>query len=180
MRELRTLPRMYESLMVPEAASEARKTALRLVETLVDGALYADARKVLDSMDAPPPDLDGRCWEGLGKLDAAAACFERALSWEDALRCHRALADLDGALRCLAQLEGHPDTPAVTWLTQVRNIMAARPVEAALTEAEMAWLEKQVSTALGGGDKKDKAATKTKGPSASRQKTGAQRGRKPR
>ena len=180
MRELRTLPRMYEALMVPEAASEARKTALRLVETLVDRACYPEARKVLDSMDAPPPDLDGRCWEGLGKLDAAAACFERALSWEDALRCHRALADLDGALRCLAQLDGHPDTPAVTWLTQVRDTMAARPGEAALTEAERAWLETQVSTALGGGDKQDKVSTKTKGASTSRPKTGAQRGRKPR
>ena len=66
----------------------------------------------------------------------------------------------------------------MTWLALVRDTMVARHGEAALTEAESAWLEALVSTALGGGDTKDRSSTKTKGASASKPKTSAQRERK--
>ena len=130
----------YEALQIPEPRSEARRTVIGLCDQLLEKHQYKTAMKLLEKQ-ARPPDLQlARCYEGLGLFMEAADHFERAGDWSAAIRCHRALANLDGALRCLKHIDDHPDSDFLNWMNRLRTVLVEKPARSELTTAETKWL----------------------------------------
>jgi tetratricopeptide (TPR) repeat protein len=161
------LPVFYRLFMPAEA--EKRISILREKATYAYLAMrdYRMALHLLAQTPEPDKKLIAICYEGLGKMEEAAAEFLEAGSASDALRCYRRIPNFDKALELLGSVGDHPARQSLEWLQQMRDLAAQRPPEfqKQVYPEEKKLLEELLEASLGTARKKPApkkaAATKT-------------------
>jgi hypothetical protein len=168
---LSLLPPMYSLFAPQEAAARTAHLREMVLRELMGQCAFQDALGVLAILPDADPKLTAECLEGLGELETAAAHFLKAGSTSDALRCYRAIPNLEKSLALLEEMGSHPARESLEWLRRMRDLAAERPGEftKVLLPAEKKLLEQVLEAGLGISRKKaaaPKAPARKKAPVA--------------
>jgi hypothetical protein len=168
---LSLLPPLYSLFAPQEAVERTAHLRERVLRELMRQGAFQDALGVLALLPDADPKLTAECLEGLGELETAAAHFLKAGSARDALRCYRAIPNLEKSLALLEEIGKHPARESLEWLRRMRDLAAERPAEFSkvLLPAEKKLLEQVLEAGLGVSRKKaaaPKAPVRRKAPVA--------------
>lgn len=144
------LPAIYELFDVPDREQRLQRVRRASVQSLAAKGHFEQALQLLRKEDAPPAALLAQCEEGVGDHAEAAVHFVEAGDTAAALRCFRAVPDLENALRLLDATPSTPAATALDWLRRLRDLIAERPADfdAVATPAEKALLQRSLETLL--------------------------------
>jgi hypothetical protein len=153
---LNLLPPLYSLFAPQEAVARTAHLRERVLRELMRQGAFRDALAVLAMLPDADPKLAAACLEGLGELEFAAAHFLKAGSAKDALRCYRAIPNLEKSLALLEEIGSHPARESLEWLRRMRDLAAERPAEFSkvLLPEEKKLLEQVLEAGLGVSRKK--------------------------
>lgn len=126
-------------------ASRVERLRARTAEALHEAGAHAEALAIAREMTPRPDSLEARCLEALGHHAEAAEVYQRAGVYPDALRCLRAVGDINEALALAARIHA-PELPVLQRLRGALDAMAdcAQDLDA-LTRSEREALREVVA-----------------------------------
>jgi hypothetical protein len=181
---LNILPPFYEILGVTGSEERIQRLRQKSLQFLMQDKHFAEALKLLQSLEPKQPRLEALCHEGLGNLRVAAECYRSIGDMKEALRCYRSIPDLHAALETVREIGNHPAAESLEWIARLEKVIAERPdkFNRAILPAEKKLLESLLEQSLGVTRKKPavkKAAAKKAAPKKAAPKKAAPKKPKP-
>jgi hypothetical protein len=173
---LNILPPFYEILGVAGAGQRIQRLRQKSLQLLMQEKQFAEALKILESLDPKQPRLEALCHEGMHEFRLAAECYRSLRDMKEALRCYRLIPDLHAALEAVREIGNHPAAESLEWIARLEKVIAERPdkFNRVILPSEKKMLESLLEQSLGVTRKKPavkKAAVKKAAPKAATKKT---------
>lgn len=177
---LPALPVLFTIFDVPDAEARLARARRKAMQTLIKNKSFDVALDILRTDSEPPPAQMAECYEGMKDFTLAAEWHLKAGNPKEALRCYRAVPDLERALGMVDAIPDHPAAPSLRWVRDMQALAARRPADfgRVMTPSEKKLLEQTLETALGVTRKKP-AAKKVAAKKAAPRKAAAKRPRPP-
>jgi hypothetical protein len=160
---LSILPPFYEILGVAGSEERIQRLRQKSLQFLMQDKHFAEALKLLQSLEPKQPRLEALCHEGLGDFRLAAECYRSMGEMKEALRCYRSIPDLHAALETVREIGNHPAAESLEWIARLEKVIAERPdkFNRAILPAEKKLLESLLEQSLGVTRKKPAAKKAT-------------------